>query len=68
MINININKAAVTGWRRRSPQSGLPKVGRGLKLKCFVLGCFVLFRLVGYFRACPILACSRGRSRASFRP
>ncbi|MDQ3713580.1 MAG: hypothetical protein M3388_15340, partial [Acidobacteriota bacterium] len=49
MINNNINKAAVTGWRRRSPQSGLPKVRRGLKLRCFVLGCFVLFCLVGIF-------------------
>jgi len=49
MMNNNINEVTVTGWRRRSPQSGLPKVRRGLKLRCFVLGCFVLFCLVGIF-------------------
>ena len=49
MMNNNINEAKVTGWRRRSPQPSLPKVGRGLKLRCFVLGCFVLFCLVGIF-------------------
>jgi len=48
-MNNNINEAKVTGWRRRSPQPSLPKVGRGLKLRCFVLGCFVLFCLVGIF-------------------